>query len=193
MVSIFCNPPWYGMTEKEKEKKSCSPDWLGVTVWVCHLPTCSLLSAEPTPWVNEAGLTPSHARTTPSQCPNPGYREVAHVLLRKGRATLTREAPDITYKLPFLTRFSSHSFLPRMNSHSRMRGSVHRQPSPLLPTQDSPPDGGLQAKKAASCPAISWDCLDKLSYTWTQCRHCSVTSKVTLTRCLIISEARDAL
>lgn len=43
--------------------------------WVYRFSACSLLSSVPTPWVNEARLTPSHPRAAPSQCSSPGSQE----------------------------------------------------------------------------------------------------------------------
>lgn len=57
------------------EKGLCSEGWLSVTV---SEPIASLLSSVPTPWVNEAGLTPSHPKAAPSQCSSPGSQGTRH-------------------------------------------------------------------------------------------------------------------
>lgn len=45
---------------------------------IALLSPCSLLSSVLTPWVNEAGFTPSHPRAVPSQCPSPGSQGSRH-------------------------------------------------------------------------------------------------------------------
>ena len=148
---------------------------------IALLSPCSLLSSALTPWVNEAGFTPSHPRAVPSQCASPGNQGSRHFHHKDREGSSPGErawGPHV-----------QSSFSPRGPRAKRKKPSagVESQPaSSCLPTQDSPPDVALYRPTAASCPAISWGCLmDRLSHL-----NAEVTST---TVCTIIPGAGDVV
>lgn len=108
------------------KKGLCSESRLSVTV---SEPITSLLSSVPTPWVNEAGLTPSH----PPNVPALEVREADTIITRRGRAALQeKELRGLICKAP-----SPHTTVCQKEKGSPGRGGGDQQPAgSLLPTQD---------------------------------------------------------
>lgn len=165
------------------QKKVCSPDWLGVTIWVCHLSTCMFLSYEPTPWVNETGFTPSHLRTTPSQCPSPGNREAAYTILSSEQKRL-QAADARLLASPHTASCQEWNAIPVWRVHIAVSQALF---SPTgLPSRCCR-FAGQQLLPAPPYPEAAW----KNSYLNAMQKLLSVSSKITITLCPIIS-TRDA-